>query len=82
MSLKLKAKATKIMVSVSIEGGGRLLTCDLNAKGMRRCVLAVTELGADGISTILQGRLDGDRSRTRGLSPHRGHLSQTQWRCQ
>jgi hypothetical protein len=53
---------------VSIEAGGTVLRCDLNAKPMRRCVAVVTEAGADAVSVILQGKLVDDTVEDAGIT--------------
>ena len=37
-----------------------MLTADLNAKSLRRCIATIGEAGPDDVAVILQGKLEGN----------------------
>jgi hypothetical protein len=46
--------------AVKLRVAGRTLSADLNAKSLRRCVIAVQAAEEGGVAVVLQGRLEGD----------------------
>jgi len=45
-------------VQIPIEAGGRRLSVSLKAKSLRKAIATATELGADNVAVILQGKLE------------------------
>lgn len=56
----------KFPISVSV--AGRTLRAELNAKSLRKCVAAIGEAGPDGVTIIVQGKLEGDTIAEPGIA--------------
>lgn len=54
-------------VVLRISAGGRVLTADIAAKGLRKAMATIAEAGRDGVAVIIQGKLEGDALTEAGI---------------
>jgi hypothetical protein len=55
-------------LSLRIAAAGRTLKVDLAAKSLRKVQAALTEAGPDGLTVIVQGKLEGDKLLEAGIA--------------
>jgi hypothetical protein len=55
-------------VTLNVRVAGRTLSASVNAKGVRRAILAIRDAGPDGVAVVLQGKLAGDVIEEAGLA--------------
>ncbi len=52
---------------ITVEVAGRVLKADLNAKSLRRNVLAIEAAGPEGVAVVLAGKLEGNELQEAGM---------------
>jgi hypothetical protein len=66
-SLHLPRDQARVTLSVT-DANGHKLQSELASKSLRRCITAIAEAGPDGVTIILQGKLNGTTIEDCGIS--------------